>query len=89
MAVVSKDFIVLNPKFNLLEAGIASFSNTSEKSITIHLSKFTVNESYIVLTPTEDVNVFVSDRSNSGFKINVSQDNYQGNVHYHIYRADL
>ena len=93
MAVASKDFIVLNPKFNLLEAGIASFQHAesigSEKSVTIEFSKFTINEAFIVLTPTQDVNAFVSDRTQTSFKINVSQDNYQGSVHYHIYRADL
>jgi len=89
MAVTSKDFITLNPKFNLLEAGTASFSGAADKSITIELSAYTINESYIVLTPSENVNVHVSDRTQTSFKINVSQDNYQGNVYYHIYRADL
>tara|TARA_A100001388_G_C28602760_1_gene418950 strand:+ start:440 stop:709 length:270 start_codon:yes stop_codon:yes gene_type:complete len=89
VAATSKDFIVLNPKFNLLETGIASFSGESDKSVTIEFSKFTINEAFIVLTPTQDVNAFVSDRTQTSFKINVSQDNYQGSVHYHIYRADL
>ncbi len=89
MAVTSKDFIALNPKFNLLEAGTASFSGATEQSITIELSVYTVNEAYIVLMPSENVNVHVSDRTQTSFKINVSQDNYQGNVYYHIYRADL
>ena len=89
MAVTSKDFIVLNPKFNLLETGTASFSSESDKSVTIELSEHTVNESFIVLTPSENVNVFVSERTQTSFKINVSQDNYQGKVYYHIYRADL
>lgn len=89
MAVTSKDFIVLNPKFNLLEVGTASFSGDSDSSITIEISAYTINESFIVLTPSENVNAHVSDRTQTSFKINVSQDNYQGKVYYHIYRADL
>tara|TARA_B100000131_G_C17695228_1_gene442368 strand:+ start:260 stop:529 length:270 start_codon:yes stop_codon:yes gene_type:complete len=89
MATTSKDFIVLNPVFNLLETGTADFSGTDNQSITIELAKFTKNNSYIVLTPSENVNVFVSNRTQSSFKINVSQENYQGLVYYHIYRADL
>ncbi len=89
MAVTSKDFIVLNPKFNLLETGTASFSGDNETSITIEFSSFTVNEAFIVLTPSQNVNAYVSDRTQTSFKINVSQDNYEGKVYYHIYRADL
>ena len=89
MAVTSKDFIVLNPKFNLLEVGTASFSGDNETSVTIEISAHTINESFIVLTPSQNVNAYVSDRTQTSFKINVSQDNYEGKVYYHIYRADL
>ena len=89
MAVTSKDFIVLNPRFNLLETGTASFSGGSDASITIEISKYTINEAFIILTPSQNVNAYVSDRTQTSFKINVSQDNYQGKVYYHIYRADL
>ena len=86
---VSKDFIKLNPSFNLLETGIASFSGTDSKSLTIEIAAYTNNEVYVVLTPTDNVNVNVANLTKSTFDIEVSQENYNGDVNYHIYRADL
>tara|TARA_B100000029_G_C17235668_1_gene837087 strand:+ start:308 stop:568 length:261 start_codon:yes stop_codon:yes gene_type:complete len=79
-----KNFLPIKPFFTVFETGYVTYTTGSKSTVTVE-SDFRGKTPTVVLTPGGDVNAHVRNLSSTGFEIEVSSDNYQGNVYYHIY----